>query len=266
MRNLHQIALMGIVCVSLGTFCFASEDANRIEVGTRALSETEQMAIKKDRSQREQQQKSQDNSEEQDNDQARVNQTITVQKVAEESSEEGQEQLIEKSAPVAKSDSYVTSHEGAIHRPIGHSILGDTIELEDGSIWSVRSGDRYKIFNWLGSDSILILPNHKWFSSYDYALVNQNTGETIQVNLTFGPIYNGVYTHWIVAIDYYNRKICLEDGSIWNISYFDEGMLNNWLVNDTIIIGINDGWFASSRPNILINVNMNNYITGKCIY
>jgi hypothetical protein len=161
---------------------------------------------------------------------------------------------------------YYTSHEGAMHHPISVSLLGETVELEDGSIWTVSSSDRYQTLDWMTGDIIIILPNHTWFSAYDYRLVNLNTGANIKVNLSLGPIYNGIYTHWILAIDYNKREICLEDGSVWKMSWWDGSILNQWLPNDTIIIGINDGWFSGGNPNMLINVNMNDNAIGNCVF
>ena len=161
---------------------------------------------------------------------------------------------------------YYTTHEGAFHRPLAVSFLGDSVELEDGSIWAVCSSDRYQTLDWMTGDVIIIIPNHDWFSVYDYRLVNLNTGANVKVNLSLGPIYNGIFTHWIIAIDYYHREICLEDGSVWKLSSLDSTIFNKWLPNDTIIIGINEGWFAGSNPNIMINVNMNNFSMGQCIY
>lgn len=158
---------------------------------------------------------------------------------------------------------YYTSHEGAFHRPISITLGGDMITLEDGSVWKVRAKDKYKTLDWLAGDSIVIIPNHSWFSSYYYVLLNQNTGEEVRVNLVLGPIYNGIYTHWVVAIDYYNQEVCLEDGSIWKISGSDYSTMKKWLVTDTIIIGINDSWF-SNKPNILINVNTLTYAAAVC--
>jgi len=155
---------------------------------------------------------------------------------------------------------YYTSHEGAFHRPIAVTYTGDRVTLEDGTVWQVRIKDRSKTLDWLIGDSLIILPNHSWFSSYHYVLLNQNTGKEVKVNMLLGPIYNGVHTHWVVAIDYYNKEVCLEDGSVWRIS---SSILNKWLVNDTVVIGVNDAWF-SSNPNILINVNMLNYVTAVC--
>lgn len=161
---------------------------------------------------------------------------------------------------------FYTSHPGAFHRANFISIFGDSIEFEDGSIWMVYNGDAYKTLNWLPTDLIVVTPNHSWFSAYNFRLTNQNTGASVEANLTLGPIYNGPHTHWIVAIDYYYDVVYLEDGTVWNMSYMDDSIVRKWLVNDTVIIGINDGWFSSSKPNILINVNMLNYATGIVAY
>lgn len=156
--------------------------------------------------------------------------------------------------------SYSTWHLGALHRPIAVTPLGDIVTLEDGSEWIVKYSNRYKTLDWLATDSIIVLPNHAWFSSHYFRLVNQMTGADIEVNLYKGPIYNGVYSHWIIAIDYYNCEIMLEDGTLWKVSSGEWSTMKKWLVNDTVILGINDSWF-SSKPNILINVNMLNYVT-----
>lgn len=178
-----------------------------------------------------------------------------------EESEEAVEEVT--TAEIIAKPTYYTSHQGAMHRPIAVTVLGDIVTLEDGSEWIVKYSHRYKTLDWLASDSILVLPNHAWFSSYYFRLVNQMTGADIEVNLLKGPIYNGVYTHWIIAIDYLNCELCLEDGSIWKISSGDYSTMKKWLVNDTIILGINDSWL-SSKPNILLNVNMLNYVSGIC--
>lgn len=156
-----------------------------------------------------------------------------------------------------------TSHQGAFHRPQSITLGGDMVFLEDGSGWMVRQKDRYKTLDWLAGDTIVILPNHGWFSSYYYVLENRNTGAQVSVNLALGPIYNGNYTHWIVAIDYYNGNLCLDDGSMWRISSSDSETVKKWLPNDTIIMGVNDSWF-SSKPNILINVNTLTYAAAIC--
>lgn len=169
---------------------------------------------------------------------------------------------IDDSERVTQHDMFYTSHPGAFHRPYSIGIFGDTVEFDDGSVWSVPSRDAYKTLNWLPCDLIVVTPNRSWFSNYGFRLTNQNTGVSVEVDLTLGPIYNAPFTHWITGIDYYNNVVYIEDGSRWNMSYFDGNIVGKWVVNDTVIIGINDGWLSSSKPNILINVNMLNYATG----
>ncbi|KAF3363211.1 Uncharacterized protein PHSC3_000225 [Chlamydiales bacterium STE3] len=170
-----------------------------------------------------------------------------------------------------------TTHSGAFHFPAEISYLGDTIKLEDGSIWTVASSDTTIVLNWLrqqdqnlavggASLSLVITPNHSWFSTYMFRMTEQSTGTSVKVNMYLGPIYNGLYTHWIVAINYYTQEICLEDGSVWRLSGLDAGIFNKWLLNDTVIIGVNDGFLSTSKPNILINVNTLTYSRAKCIF
>lgn len=167
-------------------------------------------------------------------------------------------------APEAKVN--YTSHPGALFNPVSISPLGDTIEFHDGSIWSIAEEDTYKNLNWLTSDYLVVTPNHAWFSSYMFCITNQNTGTTVKANLFLGPFQNGIYTHWIVSINYYTQELCLEDGSIWKLSGFDSSIFNRWNLNHTIMIGVNDGFLSSSKPNILINVNTLDYSKAKCIY
>jgi len=166
---------------------------------------------------------------------------------------------VDEEEVIAKA-TYQTWHPGAHHRPIAVSTLGDTVTHHDGSEWVVKHSHRYKVLDWLASDSIIILPNHAWFSSYYFRLVNLMTGADVEVNLAKGPIYNGIHSHWIEEIDYYNCEIRLEDNTVHKVPPAEWATLKKWLKHDTIIIGINDSWF-SSKPNILINVNMLNYVT-----
>lgn len=158
-----------------------------------------------------------------------------------------------------------SSHMGAFHNPVMITPLGDLIETEDGARWVVYPNDRFKTYNWLTSDSLKITPNRAWFTTYAYRITNINTSESIQVNLVDRPIYNGVYTYYIIGIDYTQQQICLNDGSIWNLSGYDYNMFKSWIINDTVILGHNDGWFSSSRPNILINCDTETYVDGRCI-
>jgi len=162
-------------------------------------------------------------------------------------------------------DIYFTSHPGAFHKPYAVTVFGDEVQLEDGSIWNIYSGDRFLTLNWLTTDDIVITPNKNIFSIYPMVLTNQQTGASVQSGLAVGPVIGGFFSHWIIAIDKYNDQICLEDGSIWSMSPLDHDITKKWLAGDTVIIGINDGILSSIRPNILINVNVNNYAIGNCL-
>ncbi len=159
---------------------------------------------------------------------------------------------------------YYNSHESAYHCAIGVTYLGDQVTLEDSSVWNVASWDQWKTLNWLTSDTILLMQNKWLFSSYKFMLVNQNTGKEVEVNLCLGPIYSGAYTHWIAGIDYFNDQVILEDGSVWDMSFWDSSVVGKWLINDTVIVGVNEA-SSVTKPNILINVNMVNYARGICL-
>jgi hypothetical protein len=220
-----------------GSLVAEEEGDNRVQVGTRALSHAEVVQIQEERSEQ-------------------------ADKATE--GKDAQETLLSKEA--FQSSVKYTSHPGAFYNPIYVSPLGDKVELHDGSIWSVASYDAGKTFNWLTTDLVVITPNHEWFSSYMFKMTNQNTAASIKCNLTLGPIYNGLYTHWITAINYYTHEICLEDGSIWKVTGFDASIFSKWLLNDTIIIGVNDGFLSSSKPNMLINVNTLTYVRADCTW
>lgn len=248
--------VLGLVLMSAPLMAMEDEIEEHIPVGTRALGHAERVLI---------QEKKYELIQKLENGDELTEEESKFVLGEEEMDEEAfKSNLIEKKATNAAT--YYTSHEGAMHHPIAVSLLGETIELEDGSIWTASSSDRHKTLDWMTGDVIIILPNHTWFSSYDYRLVNLNTGANVKVNLSLGPIYNGIYTHWIIAIDYNHREICLEDGSVWQMSWWDSSIVDQWLPNDTVIIGINDGWFSGGNPNMLINVNMNDNAIGTCIY
>jgi len=258
---LFSRVLIGTMLIASPVFSIEGDSVSekqRISVGERADTQSDKESLKEKRARLVQKiECGEDLSEE--------NITLSETERKEISGERSEEttELVDKAI---KSTTYYTSHQGCFHNPIAISFLGDTIELEDGSMWGVYSSDRYKTLDWMTGDTIIIVPNDEWFSSFDYKLVNLNTGAKIKVNLSLGPIYNGIYTHWIVAIDYYRNEVVLEDGSFWRMSSFDESVFKKWLPNDTVIIGINDNWLSGANPNILINVNTNNHAMGNCIY
>lgn len=245
------LKLAAACLLSMSAFA-GTETADRITVGDRPMAHTEWLQIQQER------------SEEEEKSLEDLVDLELPQNTATESSTA--DLLKAESAFTTEAGTYYTSHNGAFHNPYFVSIFGDQVELEDGSIWSVASGDSYKTLNWYTSDLIVVTPNHEWFSSYMFRMHNQNTNVSVKCNLLLGPIYNGIFTHWIIAINYYTQEIWLEDGSIWQVTGFDSSTFSKWLANDTVILGVNDGFLSSSKPNILINVNTLTYVRANCIW
>ncbi len=173
-----------------------------------------------------------------------------------------------QSAPIAKLDSatlqarslHFTTHPAAFQSIATISFFNDSIEIQDGSIWSVPFADRYIVSHWFPGDVIVVTPNHNLFSPYRFRMTNQNTYEGIDVDLNLGPFYMGAYTYQISALNDYTHQIILNDGSLWNISALDASIMAHWHGGDVVIIGVNDGLFSASLPNILINVHTLEYV------
>lgn len=158
-----------------------------------------------------------------------------------------------------------TSHPGAYHRIYDMTFMGDLIELDDGSIWEVCFDDLYKSSYWRLDEKIVITPNHNWFSSHEFVLTNKVTGEAVEVDLVRESTEH-LESRYILAIDYKYHTLFLDDLSTWDISAFDDAIMREWRVKHSIIIGVNDGWMSTTRPNILINGHTRTYARGVCSY
>ena len=159
---------------------------------------------------------------------------------------------------------FSSSHPGAFYNAVliddTFSLFEGSLHLNDGSIWAVWYEDVYKMSYWLATDWIVISRNHSLFSSYDFKLTNQNTGESVLANLHMGPLYDSFYRRWIIAIDDYSNLVYLDDGSVWNMSLFDASTIYEWSVGHTVIIGVSDSFF---NPNFLLNVDLMTSASGK---
>lgn len=157
-------------------------------------------------------------------------------------------------------------HVGSYHHYDKITPTGDVLELEDGSQWSVKPSDRFKTHNWYTTDILTLTANHSWFSGeYLFRITNISQNESLEVKLSRKPDYNGLSTYWIVAIDYVSQQLHLNDGSIWNLSSFHYMTFKDWMVNDTIILGHNEGFCAKTWSNILVNCDTNSYVEARCI-
>lgn len=142
------------------------------------------------------------------------------------------------------------------------STLGDSVALEDGSIWDVHPSAKNEVLSWKESDPLLIFPNRAWFSTYKYKICNQVLKTEVEANMTYGPLVGGEFSLQIIAIDPVKNEIYLSDNSRWRICSSDNYLLNEWLVGDYIIVGSNNSWFCSLK-NVLINSNMYNHVRAQ---
>lgn len=139
-----------------------------------------------------------------------------------------------------------------------------TLELEDGSVWKISMYDGKKACNWLVGNPLTITQNNRWFTRYDYRIVNTD-GSSVEANLFLGPVLLGKNSRFIVGIDPYKRELLLSDNTHWEVSYLDKAIFEGWACNDYIILGTNSNtsvWDSSSDA-ILINVRMNNCARAK---
>ena len=140
--------------------------------------------------------------------------------------------------------------------------LGESLEIEDGSVWKVDPYYRREIFYWRINDTLTLTQNRDWFSNMNYRLVNQTTGGSVAVNLFLGPILESEYTRFITALDTHRGEIILTDGSHWLVCPRDFQRFDRWVLNDCILIGSNSGW-EPSYDFILINSNTNDFVRAK---
>lgn len=143
-----------------------------------------------------------------------------------------------------------------------------TLELEDGSVWKISNYDaKHKAFYWRTNDPLSITQNTRWFSKYNYRIINKNNGTSIEANLFLGPVTTGEYAKFIVTIDHDKRVIMLNDHTHWEISSSDASIFKDWSTNHYIIIGTNSNtsFWDSSIDALLINVTRNKHARAKQI-
>lgn len=246
---------------------FTEEGSQIILAGTKRLSQEEENKIRELRALKAQQAEEENGGKENSPSKQSLKNLIPVNVNSASKQKDGGKGTPEK---ISHGAYYFTSHEGAIHTAFSVSEFREKIKLNDGTIWSVSFSDRWKLIDWTLSDGIFILPHHSFFSSYDYVLVNQRTGDYVDVNLTELEVLTYDYTYygnryWIKDIDYFGNFVTLNDNSIWDISFDDDSILMHWNNGDVVTVGINDGWDSTLRPNILIHFNTLKYVRADCL-
>lgn len=153
---------------------------------------------------------------------------------------------------------------GAVHTLLLPGLrAGDTIQLEDFSVWNISWGDTYKVMNWLPSDEIVVRAS--WLSSW-YTI--HNLTNDVQVSATLSkylrPQFHTYANHRIIGMDIMNNWVLLENGTIWSVYFLD--FLAFWEPGETIIIGINDDWATNAEcPYILINAARSQYARAQLV-
>lgn len=149
---------------------------------------------------------------------------------------------------------------------IGHK--GGTVNLSDGSLWTIRSSDCWVVSGWndnynknspytVGPSKVYITSNNSWLSSatYPYMMVNKDTGESVYCNISqTAPLEN---TIWVQFIDYNSGKVELAHANGYNTFYlsaFDDGIYTKWQAGDRVFYGRNSRWNSVSSPYLLINL------------
>jgi hypothetical protein len=143
------------------------------------------------------------------------------------------------------------------------------VDLEDGSRWEVAEADRMQLMSWRQGDQAdyIVITRNRYYSDFTFYITNQANGSYVRANLVKGPLVGGAYTLLISGMDantHFRRSIYLSNGTSWAVSASDFREINNWQVEDPIIIGRNDDWFTSNST-LLINVLRNTVVRARKI-
>jgi hypothetical protein len=245
-----------------------AQDSEEQNLATQEFKEQDLEQQESDEQDLEQQESDEQDLEEQESGkQNLVLQNIEEQDLEEQESDGSDEPVEEERMENGHSPIYFSSsHAAAYQHTKAISATGETVELHDGSIWTVASRDAHLVADWKNGQTIVIVQNRDWFdwfSKCDFKLVNQFTGDYARAKISLGPLLNNKHTHWVVDIQ--GSLVVLEDGTTWSIYSADAEILSSWLRDDVVIIGINDGWFRSFNPNLLINPATGTYVRGFCV-
>lgn len=232
MRQLKSIALLSLLL----PFCLiADQQNNNVAVGTRHLSEEAAAELQSDQDQ------------------------VVDAEEGEESDLQTSGFMFDQYPPVYFSNSS--------HWLTAISVNNDqySLQLEDGSQWRIQSYDSSKVLNWKANDPLVITQNNRWFTKYNYQIINNSNGTKVEAKLFLGPFEHSEYSHFIASIDKDNRVIALNDSTHWEISYLDKAIFREWQLSDYIIIGTNSNTsiWDSEKETLLINVNMDNCARAK---
>ncbi|MCK4934678.1 MAG: hypothetical protein KAR79_03735 [Simkaniaceae bacterium] len=157
------------------------------------------------------------------------------------------------------------------HIIVSVAIDGSSIEIEDGSQFKIPASQTYEVLNWRTNDPVVISPNTSCLSGCKYYLTNKERRSYVDANLYLGPIIGGNNTYRLAYINYHTGDVLLEiEGPYgqgnqlrFRVEPSEQYILHTWALNQAVIVGSNDSWFASwfsSCGHILINSEKNTFI------
>jgi hypothetical protein len=152
------------------------------------------------------------------------------------------------------------------------SRLGDIVVIKDGTEWSVRESHREIVKGWEIGQPIAFTPNLSTWKflwgqepMYKYHIVNLETGESVEANLSKGPFVNSISARRIRRIDKSTGDVFFSDGTLWRCNpKGDDGIVfREWKVGDFLITGRNDTWYSFQNEDIIINVSADNWLPAQ---
>lgn len=144
-------------------------------------------------------------------------------------------------------------HNDSYSHLFGFTPDGSTIQMMDGSKWSVLGEGNLKVTNWVKSDDIFIKPA-LWYAPSKYVFYNRTLNETVSVNLIAFPSQTSDYTFKISNINYTKRWVLLNDNTVWQVG--PDVSFSSWQIGDRVLVGVNNYWRTTAYPQIIINVEI----------
>ncbi|MBN1915191.1 MAG: hypothetical protein JW769_04815 [Parachlamydiales bacterium] len=161
-------------------------------------------------------------------------------------------------------DSRLLPHE--YHLLNGKDSTNGMIELEDGSIWSLK--DTHE--EWEMNDNLALCPNTNFFfdKEYQFKIYNLYKGNFAYANISFGPFIDNPDTYIIVDIDQSNNSLCFGNQNVvfrCKTDPTDNKRLKQWIQDDTVIIGLEGPKNSSQWKHILFNCQTGTIIKARII-
>ena len=135
---------------------------------------------------------------------------------------------------------------------------GGTIVTTDETVWAIADSSAWNASRWYENTPVVITPS-RWYSKYDYYLVNKLTNESVTAKLSQGPFLK--YSVLIQTIDPSTGFVSLSNGTRWFVSR--DSAFYYWQPGQAVLMGENTVW--GDKKNILININENNYLSADIL-